>query len=155
VNAAKTLAKGLAKSRSKSPSIGLQTLIERAKSSAFVESVKAAVSDDEVLDAAKLLGQQQRNRAKRLGASAGIGATLAPAVSFGSEVAGALARRHGRGRAVATAAKKLVSAPHMAKTVTGGALGGAGFQATRETVQGREAKKTVKTYLEERGHAVS
>ena len=138
---------GLGKSRKGSPSIGLEQLIHKTKMSAFV---KAAVSADEALDAAKMLSVDKKTRVRRYAESGAIGGAAYPVISAAGEVAGALAGPKGqRLQHAASAARKAFSRPEVAKSVTRGVLGGGGIQAIREGVEIGKAKKTVKGFLDQ------
>lgn len=148
---AKTLIKGLGKSRAGAPSIGLQRLIEKTKMAAFSDTVKQAVSEDEALDAAKMLSVDKKTRLRRYAEGGAIGGVAYPGIAAAGEAAGALAS-HGPGklRAAGAAVRATLKRPDLAKSVTRGVLGGGGVQAIREGVELGRAKKTVSNFVRER-----
>lgn len=141
----KTLSRGLSKTRSGSPSISIQKLINAG----FSDRIKKAVSEDDALDAAKMLST--KGRARRYVEGGVIGGAAYPLTAAAGEVAGALAG-HGSGklRAAGAAAKATFKRPELAKSVTRGALGGGVIQAVREGVELGRAKNTVRSFVEER-----
>jgi hypothetical protein len=146
----KTLARGLGKTRSGSPSIGIHELIERSKQKGFSDRLKHAVSEDEALDAAKMLSV--KGRARRYAEGATIGGASYPLIAAAGEAAKTVAEHSGSGRlrAVGAAARGALKAPEVARSVTRGALGGGVIQAVREGVEMGRAKKTVKKFVNER-----
>jgi len=148
----KTLARGLSKTRSGSPSIGIHELIERSKQQGFADGVKKAVSEDEALDAAKMLSTKGRTR--RYVEGAAIGAAVNPAmraIGRGVEAATNAPRGMGSWRAgLARAAVKGVSRGELTRHVVEGGLAGGGVQAIREGVELGKAKKTVRNFISER-----
>lgn len=148
----KTLSRGLSKTRKGSPSIGLQRLVEAAKLSGFLDTIKSAVDEEEALDAAKKLTYGRKGRLGRYAATGAIGGALAPAVSLGGNLAESVAAK-GLRRGAAEAVKKTFSKPSLARDVTRGALGGGVLQASREAVDLNRAKKTVDKFVEQRKQA--
>ncbi len=150
----KTLAKGLSKTRRLSPSISLQTIIERAKQSDFAVYKKlAGISDEEAMDAAKVVSTPTAKRLKRYSTGATIGAVTAPVIRMAGDVAESAAAGGGR-RGIVAAAGKALARPSLAKEVVRGIGTGAGVQAVREGVETRQAKKTVNTFLREQGSSL-
>jgi len=151
----KTLAHGISKSRSGSPSIRAHTLAARkgrelADAAPSAASVK--VSNTDVLNAARTLSESKGNRLRRYGSGAVIGAATAPAVTLSgnvAEVLGTAAKNlhGGRRAAIGSAVAKSLSRPQVAKDLAKGVVTGSGVQAIREGVELRHAKKTVSNYL--------
>lgn len=146
----KTLAHGLSKSRSGSPSIGIHELIERSRQKGFGDRLKKAVDEDEAMDAAKLLSEKGRTR--RYAEGGAIGGIAAPLVSAAGEAARGFAAHVGQGkvRAALEAGKAALKGPELAKAVTSGALGGGVIQAVREGVELGKAKRKVQDFINER-----
>lgn len=146
----KTLARGLSKTRSGSPSIGIQNLIEASKRKGFSDRIKKAVSEDEALDAAKMLST--KGRARRYVEGGMIGGASYPIISAAGEAAKGLTAHSGSGklRAAGAAARAVLKGPEVAKSVTRGAMGGGVIQAVREGVELGRAKKTVRQFIDER-----
>ncbi len=146
----KTLARGLGKTRSGSPSIGIQALIEASKRKGFADRIKKAVSEEEALDAAKMLSTKGRTR--RYAEGGLIGGTTYPLVSAAGEMAKGVAAHSGSGklRAGVTAARSALKGPEVAKSLTRGAFGGGVIQAVREGLEMGKAKKTVRQFVDER-----
>jgi hypothetical protein len=121
--------------------------------SAFVSELsKLAVSDDEALEAARLLSESRKSRLKRYTQSGVIGATTTPVVRYTAELAAAAASpKHQRVNALREATRKAFSRPEIAKHVTGGALGGGVIQGVRENVGLSQARRTYENYLKEHG----
>lgn len=150
ISTSKTLARGLSKTRSGSPSIGIHELIEASKSKGFADRMKKAVSEDEALDAAKMLSV--KGRARRYAEGAAIGGITYPVVSAAGELAKGVTAHTGSGKVKAgiTAARAALARPEVAKSLTRGALGGGVIQAVREGVELGKAKKTVRSFIDER-----
>lgn len=147
----KTLARGLSKTRSGSPSISLQSLIDRSKQAGFSDRIKKAVSEEEAIEAARRLSENRKNRVRRYVESGTIGGAAYPIISAAGEAAGALAGRGpGRFAAAGRAAAKVMNRTDLAKNVTRGMLGGGGVQAMREGVELGKAKKTVSSFIDDR-----
>lgn len=149
IDKTKTLTHGLGKTRSGSPSIGIQALIEKSRQKGFADRIKKAVSDDEALDAAKLLSN--KGRARRYAEGAGIAATVNPVMRMVGKGVEAAANARGGGRAgMARAAIKGITRGELSRHVVEGALAGGGVQAIREGVELGKARKTVKNFVAER-----
>lgn len=150
----KTLARGLAKTRSGSPSIGIQELIEKTRQSGFADRIKKAVSEDEALDAAKRLSEGRKSRVRRYAEGGVIGGLVNPALrAAGRGVEAVVNAPKGSGGwrvGFARAAVKGVSKGELARHLTEGALAGGGVQAIREGVELGKAKKTVKSFVSDR-----
>lgn len=149
----KSFSHGIAKSRSGKPAISLQTLINRAKVSGFLEVIKEAVSDEEALSAANRLTSSQGQRARRYGTGAAIGAVTAPAVTLAGNLAEAMGKP-GRAAGLRAAWKVTTARPQIMKDIAKGTVTGGGVQAIREGVQAGQDRRTAQAYLRERGHAV-
>ena len=155
VSIAKTLRRGMSKSRVRSPSIGIDRLYKQSMYEEFFTTLKTAVvSDFEALDAAKIVSEPTSRRIQRYATGAAIGAGTSPVVTLAGNVAGALgthakdlATPGRRGAAVLDAARLALTRPQLAKDVARGVVTGAGVQAIREGVQRQQAKKTVTSYL--------
>jgi hydrogenase maturation factor len=126
-----------------------QTILDRTKRAAFFdEIVKWAVSDEEALDAAKLL---TKPRGFRQHAEVGaITGTLAPAFQAAGRVTKAVVdAKQGR---LGAARKALVDTTRggLAQAVVGGGLTGSGLSFAREGLQVRAAKDTYRKFMEQR-----
>lgn len=148
-NTAKTLMRGMSKSRRGSPSVSLSALYKQSMYDAFFATLKAAaeVSDVEALDAARLISEPARRRAQRYATGGVIGAATAPVVTMAGNLAEAAARPGQRGAALAHAARTALARPQIAKDVARGVVTGAGVQAIREGVQRQQAKRVVTDYI--------
>jgi hypothetical protein len=146
----KTLNRGLSKTRSGSPSISIQSLADAMANKGFGDRIKKAVSDDEALDAAKMLSQ--KGRVRRYAEHGAIGGLAYPIIGAAGDAAGRVAEHAGSGklRAAGTAARAALRAPELVKNVTRGVLSGGVVQAAREGVEVGKAKKTVRSFIEER-----
>lgn len=153
---AKTLSKGLGKTRAGKPSIGLQTVIDRLKKAeleGFVTRLKAAVSEEEAIDAAKLLSQKRKDRVQRFAEGGTIGALASPVMRAAGRAAEAVVSTPGGiGKRMTAAGKaSLRTTPgELVRHVTEGGLAGGGVQAIREGVELGKANKTVQSFLDER-----
>jgi hypothetical protein len=146
----KTLARGLSKTRLGSPSIGIHNLIEASKRKGFLDRIKKAVSEDEALDAAKMLST--KGRLRRYVEGGLIGGMSYPVISAASEAAKGFTAHSGPGklRAARAAARAVLKGPEIAKSVTRGVMGGGVIQAVREGIELGRAKKTVRQFIDER-----
>lgn len=149
MTAIKTFA-GLSKTRTGSLPVGIKKLIERSHTSGFADRIKKAVSEDDALDAAKLLSK--KGRIRRYVEGGAIGGATYPLVSAAGEAAKGFAAHAGQGklRAAAHAAKSMLKTPEVAKSVTRGVMGGGVIQGVREGVELGRAKSTVDGFLKER-----
>lgn len=134
----------------------LKTLKKKASDpmwAAFIDELeKISVSEEEAIDAAKMLSESKRSRTKRYVQSAGVGAVATPLVSVAGDVAKAVAGPKGqRMTAVKGVLREGFSRPELAKQVTRGIAGGGALQALRENVQLHQAKKTYSDFLREHG----
>lgn len=140
--------RGLGKTRTGSIPVNIAKLVERTKSAAFTERVKQAlVSDEEALEAARLLSS--KGKARKYVEGGVIGGALSPAVSFGGNLAESVARKGFNRRALASATAETFSKPRLAGSVARGALGGGVIQAVREGVELGKAKRTVREFLKQ------
>jgi hypothetical protein len=130
--------------------VGIKKLIERSYQSGFADRIKKAVSDDEALEAARLLSK--KGRVRRYVEGGAIGGATYPLVSAAGEAAKGFVAHSGQGRvrAAAHAAKAVLKSPEVAKSVTRGVLGGGVIQGVREGVELGRAKNTVDGFLKER-----
>lgn len=155
----KTILKGLGKTRVGSLPIDITKLIERTKQTGFADRIKKAVSDDEALEAARLLTQKRKGRLHRYAESGAIGALANPAIrAVGRGVEAAVGAPKGMGAwrgGFARAAMKNVNRGELARQLTEGGLAGGGVQAIREGVELGKAKKTVQRFTTDRIRQIS
>lgn len=149
----KTLAKGLSKTRSGSSPVGIQTLINRATHQGFSDRIKKAVSDEEALEAAKLLTTRRGpGRVRRYAEGAVAGGFASPVIrAIGRATEAAVGAPMGTGLrrvGLARAAAKATSRGEIARHVAEGTLAGGGVRALRDEFEVGRAKKTVKKFLD-------
>lgn len=148
----KTLFHGIGKSRKGRPPISFQTLVDRAKMSAFFEAVKtAAISDDAALDAAKRLQESPGTKFRRQAELGALTATAAPVIGAASRaVKGAIDAKKGRLGAARAAFRDTTRGGVVADAFRGG-LTGVAIGTGRESLEDARAKKTVRRYIEQHG----
>lgn len=119
----------------------------------FEMASKIAVSDEEAVDAAKMLSENPRSRARKYVDAGVVGGALNPAVDAAGHFAKGLADAAPGARVAggkATVGKELTRGG-LARSATRGLLGGMVIQAGREGMQLRRAKDTYHRFMEEQG----
>ncbi len=122
--------------------------------SAFAaELQKIAVSEEEAVDAAKLISQDPRSRARKYLDAGVVGGVLNPAVgASGHFVKGFVDTRGGVGRRFAGGVREMGSKTtkgEVARSAHTGLFGGMAVQAGREGLQAQRARATVDQFLRE------
>lgn len=148
----KTLGYGLAKSRSRSPSISLQKLIDSAKTAAFFEEVKHAyaVSDDEAIEAARLLSKSPRERKRTYVEGGAVSAVAAPVIQgLGRGIEAGVDARRGARLHVARKAFRNTTRGGVARAALTGGLGAIAISAGREGIQLQRAREKYHRFLEQ------
>lgn len=140
------MARGIGTTRSGSPLLGLQTLIDRITK----RKKLAAVRVGEVLDAANVLEQDPRTRMQRYRNSAVAGGVLKPVVHGVGRAAERMALAP-KGQRLQAGVRGLVSANRgdLAKHITEGVVGGGAIRAAQEGLEIGQAKKKVRSFLNE------
>lgn len=153
---AKTVLRGIAKTRKGSLPIGVHRLAERAKMSAFAdELLKLAaqeVDPHEAIDAAKTLTYGSKGRGRRVAEAGVLSGMAAPAIQIAGHAARGYmdASKGGRLAGAMGAVKGLTKGDH-AKAIIGGGLGAATIAASREGLQHHKARKTFQAFMQQQG----
>lgn len=121
---------------------------------AFADELqKIAVSEEEAVDAAKLISQDPRSRARKYLDAGVVGGVLNPAVgASGHFVKGFVDTKGGLRQRLAGGAKEFGTKATLGEAARGahtGFFGGMAVQAGREGIQARRAKDTVDQFLRE------
>lgn len=156
----RTVLPGVAKSRKGSPSIGLQTLIDRTKRAAFFdelrfksaeESPEKMVSADAALASAKVLSRSPRQRVQKHVERGIVPAFLAPGIQAAGRATEALVdAKHGRWGAAGRALKNTTKGGVAKSMLQGGGVG-AGLSLSHDFIQVAKAKDTYEDFLSQYG----
>jgi hypothetical protein len=150
-----TAIRGIGKSRKGSPTIGLQTLIdrsqERRKLSAFFDEMwkLSDITSEKALEAAKRLSESPKERAIRHTEAGVIPAAMGPALSAVARGTKALVNaKKGRWSAARKAIRNTTKGDVAADTIRGG-LFGAGLSVSREGLQLARARDTYEDFMKQ------
>lgn len=130
--------------------------LEKPLFAAFVDELqKIAVSEEEALDAAKLLSQDPRSRVRKYVDAGAVGAVLNPAVdTTGHFVKGFVDTNGGLKARLAGGASEIgkkMTLGEAARGVHRGLFGGMAVQAGREGFQLHRAQDTYQRFMREHG----
>jgi hypothetical protein len=122
--------------------------------SAFASEMhKIAVSEEEALDAARIISQDPRSRARKYFDAGAVGAALNPFVDASGHAVKGFVETPGsfkqRARGAAREVRLKSTRGEVARTMHRGLFGGMALQAGREGLQARRAKDTVDRFLRE------